>query len=215
MKYFNDLIGERKSINDARRIEEQDKMYNESVKQELKKFGVTSATELDAEQYEIFLEQLKKIKNKFKIVEKNSTQNSKTVPTQNYRPTPKTETVSLTEKQKSIIQELVNVLPINEAKTKLVEIFQKASPNFVSVSIFENDKISINFKNNSFTFVKGDAVNEAKITSDEQFTEYANKVLKQAHGDKFDQKIADKVVKDLLKKYEGDYGAMIGALTKG
>jgi 3-phenylpropionate/cinnamic acid dioxygenase small subunit len=213
MKYFNDLICERKSINNARRIEEQDKQYNESVKQELKKFGVTSATELDAEQYEIFLEQLKKIKNRFKIVEKNS----ETVQPQKQtsKPLPKNETVVLTEKQKSIIQELVNVLTIDEAKTKLVEIFQKSSPNFVSVSIFENDKISVNFKTNSYTFVKGAAVNEAKITTDEQFTEYANKVLKKAFGDKFDQKIADDVVKGLLKKYSGDYGAMIGALTKG
>lgn len=215
MKYFNDLIGERKSINNARRIEEQDKMYNESVKQELKKFGVTSATELDVEQYEIFLEQLKKIKNNLQIVEKKSTQNSKTVSTQNYQPAPKSDTVVLTEKQKSIIQELVNVLAIDEAKTKLVEIFQKSSPNFVSVSIFENDKISVNFKTNSYTFVKGAAVNEKDFTTDEQFTEFAMKYMEEAHPDNFNKATAEKTVKDLLKKYAGDYGAMYGALTKG
>jgi len=58
-------------------------------------------------------------------------------------------------------------------------------------------------------------LNEAKVTSNKDFEEYANTVLKKAFGDKFDQKIADKMVKDLQDKYKDDFGAMVGALTSG
>ena len=53
---------------------------------------------------------------------------------------------------------------------------------------------------------------EKEITSDEEFKEYAGEVLKQAHGDDFDQAKADEVINGLKDKYKGDYGAMIGAL---
>jgi len=60
------------------------------------------------------------------------------------------------------------------------------------------------------------ALHEAKkIESDADFKKWAETVLKNAHGDKFDQKIADKMIADLSKKYKNNYGAMIGALSSG
>jgi hypothetical protein len=56
-------------------------------------------------------------------------------------------------------------------------------------------------------------VAEAEINSDEEFQEYAMKVLKQAHGDDFDEEKAQKAIDGLKSKYSGDYGAMIGALS--
>jgi hypothetical protein len=57
-------------------------------------------------------------------------------------------------------------------------------------------------------------VNEGdKVSSDAEFKEYATVVLKKAFGDKFDEAEANKVIDGLTKKYEGDYGAMVGALT--
>lgn len=56
-------------------------------------------------------------------------------------------------------------------------------------------------------------INEAKIGSDAEFKDYAENVLKQAHGDNYDQEIADKTISDLLEKYGEDYGASVGALT--
>ena len=56
-------------------------------------------------------------------------------------------------------------------------------------------------------------VAEAEINNDEEFQEYAMKVLKQAHGDDFDEEKAQKAIDGLKSKYSGDYGAMIGALS--
>ena len=65
------------------------------------------------------------------------------------------------------------------------------------------------------TKTNSDAVNESEIKSDEQFKEYAMNVLKKAHPDDFDEEIANKTIEDLLKKYNDDYGAAIGALNDG
>ena len=58
-----------------------------------------------------------------------------------------------------------------------------------------------------------ESVEEAEINSDEEFQEYAMKILKQAHGDDFDEEKAQKAIDGLKSKYSGDYGAMIGALS--
>ena len=58
-----------------------------------------------------------------------------------------------------------------------------------------------------------ESVEEAEINSDEEFQEYAMKVLKKAHGDDFDEEKAQKAIDGLKSKYSGDYGAMIGALS--
>tara|TARA_B100000900_G_C20592850_1_gene722241 strand:- start:399 stop:617 length:219 start_codon:yes stop_codon:yes gene_type:complete len=61
-----------------------------------------------------------------------------------------------------------------------------------------------------------DFLNEnEKIESEADFKAYAEEVLKAAHPDDYDQEIADKTIADLTQKYNGDYGAMIGALTSG
>ena len=56
-------------------------------------------------------------------------------------------------------------------------------------------------------------VSEAEITSDEQFQEYAMKVLKKAHGDDFEEEKAQKAIDGLKSKFSGDFGAMVGALS--
>jgi len=55
-------------------------------------------------------------------------------------------------------------------------------------------------------------VNEADITSDDQFKEYATAILKKAFGADFDEAKATDVIDGLTSKYSGDYGAMVGAL---
>jgi len=55
-------------------------------------------------------------------------------------------------------------------------------------------------------------INEKDITSDEQFKEYAEAMLKKAFGDDYDEDKAQDVVDGLISKYSGDYGAMVGAL---
>ena len=55
-------------------------------------------------------------------------------------------------------------------------------------------------------------ISEKEIKSDAEFEEYATAILKQAHGDKFDEAKAKEVIDGLKSKYSGDYGAMVGAL---
>ena len=55
-------------------------------------------------------------------------------------------------------------------------------------------------------------INEEDITSDDQFKEYAMKMLKDAFGADFDEAVATKTADGLISKYSGDYGAMVGAL---
>lgn len=74
------------------------------------------------------------------------------------------------------------------------------------------------FEFNGKTYkVTSKPVNEAEVKNAEDFKEYAETVLKQMHGDKYDQKIADKLIKDLSAEAEksGDWGAVIGKLNKG
>lgn len=59
-------------------------------------------------------------------------------------------------------------------------------------------------------------LNEAKITSEKQFREWAETVLKKAHGDNYDQSIADKTIKDLSGDVkDGDWGEAVGRLSSG
>lgn len=59
-------------------------------------------------------------------------------------------------------------------------------------------------------------IDEANITSEKQFKEWAETVLKKAHGDNYDQSTADKVISDLAGDVEdGDWGAAVGRLSSG
>lgn len=55
-------------------------------------------------------------------------------------------------------------------------------------------------------------VNEADIKSDAEFKEYAEAILKKAHGDDYDEAKAKEVIDGLKSKYKEDFGAMVGAL---
>ena len=58
--------------------------------------------------------------------------------------------------------------------------------------------------------------NFSKITTEDEFREYAHKVMKEAHGDKYSEEVTNKVVDDLIKNNpDADYGELIGRLTSG
>jgi hypothetical protein len=58
-------------------------------------------------------------------------------------------------------------------------------------------------------------VQEAEVSSDEEFMEYSKSILKAAFGDKYDEDKAMAAAEGILKKSDGDYGAAIGMLTSG
>jgi hypothetical protein len=62
---------------------------------------------------------------------------------------------------------------------------------------------------------EGKKIVEAEVNSDEEFTKYAQGVLKSAHGENYDEKKAMETIEGILKKADGDYGAAVGMLTSG
>jgi len=57
-------------------------------------------------------------------------------------------------------------------------------------------------------------VNEKDVTDEKSFREYAEAVLKKAHPDDYDEKIANKVIDGLISKVkDDDWGSAIGRLT--
>lgn len=63
---------------------------------------------------------------------------------------------------------------------------------------------------------EGKMLTEADIKDEKSFREYAESVLKKAHGDKYDESIAKKVVDGIISKMKGDdWGEAIGRLTAG
>lgn len=66
------------------------------------------------------------------------------------------------------------------------------------------------------TATKNTPVNEADVTDEKSFREYAESVLKKAHGDEYDQAIADKVIDGIVSKVEdNNWGEAVGRLTSG
>ena len=55
-----------------------------------------------------------------------------------------------------------------------------------------------------------------EVTDEKSFREYAENVLKQAHGDKYDEEIGNKVIDGIVSKVKDDnWGEAIGRLTSG
>ena len=75
-----------------------------------------------------------------------------------------------------------------------------------------NDKIA---KSNESLDVE--KLNEKEIKSDEEFREWATKVLKKIFKDDYDEEKAKKTIDGLLKSKgtDEDYGALIGKLRNG
>jgi uncharacterized protein with PIN domain len=73
--------------------------------------------------------------------------------------------------------------------------------------------LSKEYKIKGITATFESIVNEAEVSSDGEFKEYAMSVLKKAFGDDFDEAKAGEVVDGILKKCGDDYGAAIGMLT--
>ena len=73
--------------------------------------------------------------------------------------------------------------------------------------------LSKEYKIKGITATFESIVNEAEVSSDDEFKEYAMAVLKKAFGDDFDEAKAGEVVDGILKKCGDDYGAAVGMLT--
>jgi hypothetical protein len=86
----------------------------------------------------------------------------------------------------------------------------------------EDSKVFFEYLKNLKEEIKTDAkksstLEEAdEVTDAKSFREYALSVLKKAHPDDFDEKIADKVISDISAEVkDNDWGSAVGKLTSG
>ncbi len=103
-------------------------------------------------------------------------------------------------------QEITEVVPdeANDPKDATVVVKEEEE-------VLEDDSIAEKFR--KLASKKLGKVNEtAEIKSADEFKNYAMAILKDAHGDKFDESKAKEVADGLIDKYGDDYGAMVGAL---
>lgn len=106
-------------------------------------------------------------------------------------------------------------------KGKPYIIYNPVRSNLDNAAMWGNDTITaVSSDGDEFEFKYSDIqqfnesiVNEEDIKSDEQFKEYAFKVLKQAFEADFDETKAQEVVDGILKVAKGNYGEAVGMLT--
>lgn len=120
----------------------------------------------------------------------------------------------LAEKEKKALSQILgvdigeSVITINERNaflTALALAKKSGKSNFE----FKGKIYEIKVKDGSVSTT----INEEKITNDDQFREYAKKILKKAHGDNYDDSKAEKVINGLLSsKGENGYGELVGRL---
>jgi hypothetical protein len=97
---------------------------------------------------------------------------------------------------------------------KFNELYENKLKQFGVTSPIElNEEQSVEF----FDYIKSisiESINEAEVKNEADFKKYAETVLKKAHGDKYDEKIAAKVIDGLAKKVkDDDWGSAVGRLT--
>lgn len=123
------------------------------------------------------------------------------------------------QEQKTIL-ESVNKEAIN-AKFESLCGEALESMNVKSIADLTNEQLDsynsyIKYIRESLRLQSKEKVFEAgDIKNEKDFKAYAEEVLKSAHGDKYDEKIAKKVIDDLVKKSDGDWGEAVGRLTSG
>ena len=117
-------------------------------------------------------------------------------------------------------QKLVNSKKeINEKGNSFNELYEAKLKEYGVTSPIELNETQ---KNEFFDYLKTlnvdkKSVNEAEIKDEKGFRDYAETILKKAHGDDYDEKIGEKVISDLIKdkKDDEDWGTVIGRLTSG
>ena len=101
-----------------------------------------------------------------------------------------------------------------DGETYKVESNTNEGRAFVAAVAKAREAVEETFEFNGKTYKvkKAKAVNEAEIKSDEEFTEYAMAIYKEAFGDDFDEEKAKEAADGMLAKADGDYGAAVGML---
>lgn len=204
MQKFTDFIIEHASILENKSSEDKAVKFQELYEAKLKELGAKSPMDLDENQSEEFYSYLKSIK-----VDKAEE--------------PKTEAV---EEAKAEVEEHHTADPNDKYEVKPCDVPGTPFAVYegpVRVECFETKEEAQAYadkqnKEQGLGESKVDeaVINEKDVTDEKSFREYAESVLRKAHPDDYDEKIANKVIDGIASKVkDNDWGAAVGRLTSG
>lgn len=102
-----------------------------------------------------------------------------------------------------------------KAKTEVLDSLKAKTAKKKDLEKELNDLIAGKDKDIELIVMEAEFMNEAEVKTEAEFKEYAEKVLKKAHKDDYDEAKAKKTIDGILKKSDGDLGAAVGMLTSG
>ena len=125
--------------------------------------------------------------------------------------TSRVEGIKMSKEMAEHLLNWINTSPFGKKNEKLpLEMLIKASFNWgIERGLPSNLKSELADLKSAVS----ESVNEAEVSSDAEFKEYAFTVLKKAFGSDFDEAKGQEVVDGILKSSDGDYGAAVGMLT--
>ncbi len=100
-------------------------------------------------------------------------------------------------------------------KTEVLDSLKEKTAKKKDLEKELNAIISGKDKDIELIVMESEEVNEAEVKTEAEFKEYAEKVLKKAHKDDYDEAKAKETIDGILKKSDGDLGAAVGMLTSG
>jgi hypothetical protein len=224
MQKFTDFIIEHASILENKSSEDKAVKFQELYEAKLKELGAKSPMDLDENQSEEFFNYLKSIK--VDTVEETKTEEVVKVEEAKAEEVvkveeDKTEEVVKVEEAKADVEEHHTADPNDKYEVKPCDVPGTPFAVYegpVRVECFETKEEAQAYadKQNKEQGLDEAVVNEKDVTDEKSFREYAESVLKKAHPDDYDEKIANKVIDGIASKVkDNDWGAAVGRLTSG
>ena len=193
MKTFKEYKKSREKYLYSNMVKENDNSYRLYEQHVLAEFDVMSPTELSRQEHQEYLRKMSQFNlNESKIEQR--------IPKYKMR-----------RNTQNRVQEIVDSCDLEYAQKTLHDLFEDKEDSFIG-SKLNGNSIILDFGNSSYKFTK---MNESEITSQAEFEDWLKTRLEYGHGEDFDNSIFQKMVKDLMKKYNSNWGAMVGAVKNG
>ena len=100
-----------------------------------------------------------------------------------------------------------------KAKTEVLDSLKAKTAKKKDLEKELNALITGKDKDIELIVMEAELIGEAEVKTEAEFKEYAQKVLKKAHKDDYDEAKAEKTIEGILKKAKGDMGAAVGIVT--
>ena len=213
MQKFTDFIIEHASILENKSSEDKAIKFQDLYEAKLKEMGAKSPMDLDENQSEEFFTYLKSLKTVEETTEEVVESKAE-------------ETTEEVVEAKAEVEEHHTADPTDKYEVRPCDVPGTPFAVYegdIRVECFETKEEAQAYadKQNKEqglgeSKVNEDTINEEDVTDEKSFRAYAESVLKKAHPDDYDEKIANKVIDGIASKVKDDnWGEAVGRLTSG